>query len=232
MSQLATPDQRALVLDFGGVISRTLFETHALTESALGLPAGTLRWQGPFAVEEDALWQSMQADRITERDYWMTRTREVGQLVGEEWTTMETFVQRARGADVQKVIRPEAIATIETARQAGYRLAILSNELDLFYGADFRSRLPLLQQFEVIVDATYTGILKPDPRAYQLCLDQLGLRAADCVFVDDQLRNVRGAEAVGMATVHFDVQDPAASFARALQWLRTPLSNQNTGHQP
>ena len=30
---------RALVLDFGGVISRTLFETHAQTEQALGLPA-------------------------------------------------------------------------------------------------------------------------------------------------------------------------------------------------
>ena len=37
---------KALVLDFGGVISRTLFETHAMTEAALGLPAGTLTWRG------------------------------------------------------------------------------------------------------------------------------------------------------------------------------------------
>jgi putative hydrolase of the HAD superfamily len=35
----------ALVLDFGGVISRTLFDTHAQTEQALVLPAGTLTWQ-------------------------------------------------------------------------------------------------------------------------------------------------------------------------------------------
>src|SRR5690242_17483615 len=52
--------RQALVLDFGGVISRTLFETHALTEAALGLEAGTLGWRGPFAPETDPLWQSMQ----------------------------------------------------------------------------------------------------------------------------------------------------------------------------
>jgi putative hydrolase of the HAD superfamily len=28
---------QALVLDFGGVVTKTLFETHALTEQALGL---------------------------------------------------------------------------------------------------------------------------------------------------------------------------------------------------
>jgi len=38
---------QALVLDFGGVISRMLFETHPLTEQALGLPPGTLTWRGP-----------------------------------------------------------------------------------------------------------------------------------------------------------------------------------------
>jgi putative hydrolase of the HAD superfamily len=33
---------RALILDFGGVITRTLFETHAMTEDALGLTRGAL----------------------------------------------------------------------------------------------------------------------------------------------------------------------------------------------
>ena len=94
------PSSKALVLDFGGVISRTLFETHDLSEAALGLPPGTLTWRGPFAPETDALWQDMQADRISEREYWMARTRSVGALVGEDWQDMQTFVQRARGADV------------------------------------------------------------------------------------------------------------------------------------
>ncbi len=207
---------KALVLDFGGVVTKTLFETHALTEQALGLKPGTLAWRGPFDIDSDPLWRSMQADEISERDYWKTRTREVGQLVGEDWNEMQTFVQRARGADPVAVVRPEADNAIRRAHGAGIRLAILSNELDLFYGADFRKRLPLLSLFETIVDATYTKILKPDLRAYQAVCTALDLPAGACVFVDDQKRNVDGGIAAGMPTVHFDVAQPARSYAEAL----------------
>jgi putative hydrolase of the HAD superfamily len=214
-----TMSDRALILDFGGVISRTLFETHDLTEAALGLPPGTLTWRGPFDPGSDPLWQDMQADRITERDYWRLRTAEVAMLTGRNWTEMADFVRAARGADPDAVIRPEFRAAITQARAAGISLAILSNELDLFYGTDFRARLPFLADFDVIVDATHTGILKPDPAAYRLCLDQLGLPAASCVFVDDQARNITGAQAVGLQTVHFDVAQPAQGYDRALHLL-------------
>jgi putative hydrolase of the HAD superfamily len=216
---MSAPSSKALVLDFGGVISRTLFETHDLSEAALGLAPGTLNWRGPFAPETDPLWQAMQADHITEREYWMARTREVAGLLGEDWQDMQSFVRRARGADVDAVIRPEAVAAIGQAKAAGCKLAVLSNELDLFYGEDFRQRLPLLGQFDVIVDATHTGILKPHPRAYAQCLDALGVAAADAVFVDDQLRNIEGALRCGWQAVHFDVRQPAFSYRKALQLL-------------
>jgi len=210
---------KALVLDFGGVVSKTLFETHALSEQALGLPPGTLAWRGPFDPATDPLWQKMQRDEISERDYWHTRTREVGKLVGEDWADMQTFVKRARGADPDAVIRPEARRAIVQVHVAGYKLAVLSNELDLFYGAEFRKKLPLLKPFATIVDATYTGILKPDPRAYQQVADELGLPPEACVFVDDQLRNVAGARRAGMKTVHFDVTNPAKSYDEALAYF-------------
>ncbi|TPM29151.1 HAD-IA family hydrolase [Mesorhizobium sp. B2-3-5] len=213
---MSAPSAQALVLDFGGVVTRTLFETHALTEQALGLKPGTLQWRGPFDPDSDPLWRSMQADEISERDYWRTRTSEVGRLVGEDWQAMETFVRRARGAEPEKVVRPEADHAIRAVHAAGFRLAILSNELDLFYGADFRHRLPLLGLFDVIVDATYTGILKPDPRAYAFVTEAFGLPAGTCVFVDDQQRNVDGGSKAGMRTVHFDVARPTHSYAEAL----------------
>jgi putative hydrolase of the HAD superfamily len=210
---------RALILDFGGVVTRTLFETHDVTERALGLPTGSLTWRGPFDPATDPVWVSMQKREITERDYWMTRTREVGLLVGEDWTDMKTFVQRARGADAELVLRPEARDAILTAKEAGIRLAILSNELDLFYGVEFRKRFPLIDLFEIIVDATYTRILKPDPRAYELVLSELDLPREACVFVDDQKKNIEGAEAVKLPCVHFDVTRPAEGYATALTML-------------
>jgi len=209
----------ALVLDFGGVVSRTLFETHTLTERTLGLAPGTLRWRGPFDPDSDPLWRAMQAGELSERDYWLTRAREVGRLVGEDWTAMQTLVQRARSAEPERILRPETLALIEQARAAGCRLAILSNELDLFYGRELREQLDCLRGFDAIVDATYTGVLKPDPQAYRLCLESLGLPAQACVFVDDQARNVAGAQAVGMVAVHFDVCAPQVSCDEAARAL-------------
>ena len=211
-----TPSSKALVLDFGGVISRTLFETHPQTEQALGLPAGTLTWRGPFDPANDALWRAMQAGDISERDYWHQRTREVGALLGESWTDMQTLVKRARGANPQAVIRPEAVQAIHQAKAMGYKLAILSNELDLFYGPEFRHKLDFMPLFDVVIDATYTGILKPDARAYALCTEALNLPPWQCIFVDDQYRNIEGAVKAGWQTVHFDVQMPADSYAQAL----------------
>lgn len=211
--------RQCLVLDFGGVISRTLFETHAMTEAALGLKSGTLTWRGPFDPASDLLWRSMQAGEISERDYWQQRTRETGRLIGKNWNHMQQFVSAARGADPEAVIRPQALAAISAAKRAGCLLAILSNELDLFYGADFRERLPFLQDFDLIVDATHTKILKPDPRAYEFVTDGLGLAAGNCVFVDDQQKNIAGAGAAGMQTVLFDVKNPAQSYTQALALL-------------
>jgi putative hydrolase of the HAD superfamily len=211
--------EKALILDFGGVVTRTLFETHDITERALGLAPGTLTWRGPFDPTADPLWRSMQDRDISERDYWMARTREVGRLVGEDWSDMKTFVQRARGAEPELVLRPEARDAILKVKNAGLKLAILSNELDLFYGLEFRTRFPLIELFDVIVDATYTKILKPDSRAYEQVLAELGLDRRDCVFVDDQEKNIEGAAAVDLPHVHFDVTRPAESYARALGML-------------
>ncbi len=212
-------DVTALILDFGGVISRTLFETHSQTEQALGLKPGTLTWRGPFDPESDDLWLDMQAGKISERDYWRLRTEQVGKLVGEQWTEMSQFVKAARGAEPATVIRPEFHVALNRVLDAGIRVALLSNELDLFYGAQFRTELPFFEHFEVIHDATYTGILKPDRRAYLNCVADLGIEASQVVFVDDQPRNIHGAQQAGLRTVQFDVHNPADSYQQALKLL-------------
>ncbi|CUW45709.1 haloacid dehalogenase-like family hydrolase [Brucella vulpis] len=210
---------KALILDFGGVVTRTLFETHDITKGRWAFPLEALAGR-PFDPSTDPLWVSMQAREITERDYWMmARTRETGALLGENWTDLKTFVQRARGAEPELVLRPEARDAILRAKAAGLKLAILSNELDLFYGVEFGKRFPLIELFDVIVDATYTKILKSDPRAYEQVLAELALDRADCVFVDDQKKNIDGAEAVHLPHVHFDVTRPAESYAQALKML-------------
>ena len=210
---------RALVLDFGGVISKTLFEDHARNEAALGLDAGTLTWMGPFDPSSDLLWVQMQNDEISERDYWLQRTREVGQLAGKNWTEMSDFVRAVRGDQCDAIIRPEARQLVQEVTRAVAKLAILSNELDLFYGEGFTARWDFFDPFDAVVDGTYTRVLKPDIRAYTSCAQALSVAPSDCVFIDDQLRNIKGGTQAGMMAVHLDVTRPGDAFTRAKQLL-------------
>lgn len=198
---------RGLLLDFGSVISVSIFERHRQTEERLGLPAGTLTWLGPLAPQTDPLWQSMQRDEISERDYWATRARELGEAVGERGWDVLTMQSRARLADPNQSVRPAMQRLIRTARERGISLAVLSNELELFNGKEFMSRIDVLKYVDAVVDGTHTGILKPDPRAYALAIDAMGLPPAEILFVDDQFRNIAGAVKAGLQTQHFDLRD-------------------------
>lgn len=209
---------RGLLLDFGGVISITLFERHRTTERLLGLAEGILDWPGPFDPEADTLWRDMLAGKVSEREYWAIRARETGKLVGEDWSMLD-LIQRARGPDPNLHVRPEALAIILSAKSAGIRVGILSNELELFYGRAMMDALDVLKHIDAMVDATHTKILKPDPRAYAMGLEALGTRPERTVFIDDQTRNIEGARKAGLHAVAFDVTRPGASFAEAERLL-------------
>lgn len=66
-----------------------------------------------------------------------------------------------------------------------------------------RGRFSFLGHFRDIVVSGDERLIKPDPAIYRLLLDRNGLAAADCLFIDDSLKNVDGAKAVGMHTHHF-----------------------------
>jgi putative hydrolase of the HAD superfamily len=207
-----------LLLDFGGVISKTLFECLDETERQFGLAAGSLAWRGPLDPAADPLWRAMLADEISERDYWRRRTTEIAAMVGRE-LEVKDVVGATRGDDPNKAVRPEAIATIRKVKEAGCRVGILSNELELFYGRETMSRLAVLEDIDCLVDNSWSDVLKPAPEAYERALREMGVDAARAVFVDDQPRNVAGARRVGIAAVAFDVRDPQGSFRAAERLL-------------
>jgi putative hydrolase of the HAD superfamily len=89
-------------------------------------------------------------------------------------------------------------------RLAGqFRLSVVSN-------SDGRVEQQLIEEgladpFEFIVDSTVVGVEKPDPRIFEICLERLGLRAGQCLYVGDTMTfDVRGAAAAGMPCCHYD----------------------------
>ena len=62
---------------------------------------------------------------------------------------------------------------------------------------------PFLEKFDGVVVSGLEGFVKPDPRIFGTFCKRFGLRASDCVFIDDSELNVHGARAVGMQALHF-----------------------------
>jgi epoxide hydrolase-like predicted phosphatase len=83
-----------------------------------------------------------------------------------------------------------------------YRTGIVSNS---FAGA--REREQAAYGFEDLCDTIVysheVGCVKPDPRIYEIALEQLDVVAERAVFLDDVQRNVDGALAVGLEAIRF-----------------------------
>jgi HAD superfamily hydrolase (TIGR01509 family) len=91
---------------------------------------------------------------------------------------------------------PELIDLVSRARAAGARTALVTDAHAV--------PEPVADEFELVVLGAALGVRKPDPELYRRVAARLGLRAADCIVVDDQLRNLRGARSVGAVVVHHE----------------------------
>jgi putative hydrolase of the HAD superfamily len=96
---------------------------------------------------------------------------------------------------------PDAnVAVLQKLRSTGVKLALLSNADVMDMEAYRGSRLEGC--FDIEVFSCDVGCVKPEPEIYRLCLERLGLAAADCIFVGDGGSNeLDGAKAVGLRTV-------------------------------
>ncbi len=203
---------RALLLDLGGTVLVSGCELLGRFGEHEPAVAPVAARRGPFGPEPDAEWDRMLAGEITERAYWQRRSVEVGAALGRDWTIQEFMntMHELAGADL---VRPEAGALIADARAAGHRVGALTNDMRAFHGD--AEPLPILREFDTVVDASVTGVLKPDPRAYAIAAEQLGTPPSEIVFVDDMPENAEGARKAGMITIELDLTAPGRAFAEA-----------------
>ena len=217
-----------LLLDVGAVVVRTPFEMHRVAEARYGLPPGSLGWMGPYDPSTDPLWRSMQAGRLSELDYWHRRAEETERRAGRGGG-LRDYMAICFGGPQSEFVRPEAEALVADARAVGLSVGVLTNETELMQGRAWIERVDVFRSVDALVDASVTGIMKPDPAAYRLALDALGLPANRVLFVDDQQKNVTGAKAVGIAAVRFDPTAVAASFAAVRRRLGLDPVQAGTG---
>ncbi len=196
-----------LLLDFGGVCLQTPFELYPFVESTIGLQPGTMSWKGPFDVSSDDLWRDLfdaSHGVLNEREYWRQRSQLFGEFIGRPLDTSD-FMHLVYEPSRPELVRESANRVVARAQAAGLGVSVLTNDLTAFHGPEWKSGIPLLGQIDQLVDCSETGILKPDPRAYQRALERVRVSADRVLFVDDHHLNVAGAAQVGMGAYWFDV---------------------------
>ena len=97
-------------------------------------------------------------------------------------------------------VRPGTLHTLQTLKQAGLRLALISNASTGEISAWAAS--PLASLFDVTVFSCECGLKKPEPAIYQHAIQRLGVEASACVYVGDGgSREFHGAAPLGMRTL-------------------------------
>jgi putative hydrolase of the HAD superfamily len=196
---------RALISDFGGVLTTPL-------------SAGFLAYQEEAGVSLEELGLAMYRATETHGEHPLFAL-ERGEISEAEFAR-RLAGELGDGFDLGRLRRlyferiepnPPMIDYVAELRRSGLRTALLTNNVREWEPL-WRAKLPELDDiFEVVVDSAFVGMRKPEPRIYELTLERLGngLRAAECVFVDDLDVNCEAARELGMAAVRFDHAEQA-----------------------
>jgi len=90
----------------------------------------------------------------------------------------------------------------ELKKKKGLKFYALTNwSAELFPIA--LERYDFLHWFDGIVVSGVEKMRKPSPGFYKLLLERYDLKEGDVIFIDDNLRNIKAAEALGFKSVHF-----------------------------
>lgn len=89
----------------------------------------------------------------------------------------------------------------------GRSLGLLSNIIGDLVPVFERRHGHWLRHFTARTYSCRIGVAKPDPLAYRICAEQLGVEPRDVLFFDDTERNVEAARAAGMAAEVFTSPD-------------------------
>jgi 2-haloacid dehalogenase len=95
-----------------------------------------------------------------------------------------------------------SVAVLSELHAKQLRLFVLSNWSAETFPFALR-RFEFLRWFQGVLLSGEVGLVKPDPRIFQLLFEKYDIDPAEAVFVDDHARNVATARALGMSGIHF-----------------------------
>ncbi len=193
---------RAVMFDFGGVISSSPFEAFADLESERGLPKDFIRTVNATNPDHNA-WAQLERGHISIDEFstlWSAEARALGHDLDGR-----LVLEKLGGA-----IRPEMVAAIEGCRLK-YKTACLTNNFGSAELPTSQEVASVYRLFDAVIESRVIGVRKPDPHFYEIACSTLGVRPDESVFLDDLGVNLKPARAMGMHTIK--VANPNSALA-------------------
>jgi putative hydrolase of the HAD superfamily len=197
---------RAVLFDFGGVLSTSPFEGFAAYERDHGLPTDFLRSLNARDHHGNA-WARLERGELSFEDFsaeFEREARDAGYTVS--------------GADVIALLsgkpRPAMIEAVRRCREQ-YLVGLATNNFGALPAADTAGTTAgggvagVLSLFDEVVESWRIGVRKPEVGFFEVCCERLGIRAHEAVFIDDLGVNLKPARLMGMTTIKFVSEEQA-----------------------
>ena len=181
---------RAVFFDLGGVVIRT--EYQAPREYLAERLNTTYEDLNRIVFESDTSRRASIGELTTEA-HWEAVTRKVGRPASEAGIIRQEFF----AGDIVDIELLDFIRSLRPRCKTG----VISNAWpDL---RQYLTEKKAVDAFDALVISAEVGIMKPEPKIYQMALEKLGVTAPEAAFVDDTPVNVDAARALGMQGVLF-----------------------------
>ncbi len=198
---------RALIFDIGGVLIRTMDRRpRTMLADAFGL---TYEQLDELVFNGPAGHAAQRGDKTT-HEHWEYVRQKLNARPDEIPAIRDTFF-------AGDALDPDLINLIRSLRTQ-YTTAIITNAFDDVRDA-LTHKFNIAHLFHPIIVSAEEGIMKPDPRLYQIALDRCGVQPHEAVFIDDFPHNIQAARVLGLHTIWY------RSTQQTIAELQTLLAN-------
>ncbi len=190
---------KAVLWDFGGVITSSPFEAFNRFEAANNLPVDIIRSINATNPDANA-WAQLESSSIDVDKFDILFAQEAAEK-GHE----------IRGRQVLELlsgeIRPEMVKALSIIKLS-HDIGCITNNVRSGEGPGMarteqkaKAVEAIMGMFDVVIESSKVGIRKPDPAIYEMACEQMGITPSEAVYLDDLGINLKPARALGMTTI-------------------------------
>jgi epoxide hydrolase-like predicted phosphatase len=189
---------RALVVDWGGVLTSPLGDAMRTWCSSDGIDYGDLRrvikeWNETDGKLADNPVHALERGDLPPAEFERQLADRLCSAGGPAVDATGLIARMFAGFSLV----PAMTTAVRAAKSAGFGTALLSNSWGNLYPREGWDEM-----FDAVVISGEVRMRKPDAEIFRLTAERLAVEPDYCVFVDDLMPNIRGAEDVGMVGVH------------------------------